>query len=155
MIVQRPLVLLAGLLDVRVDVIDDAVDQGVLEPLVDRRRRARPSSLRLVLLLRRLDRLGELGQPVGGVGPAVEQHVLDALEQVLGDLLVDLELAGVDDAHVQPGADGVIQERRVHRLADHVVAAERERDVAHAAARSCTSGSSRFSSRTASMNSTA
>ena len=25
-----------------------------------------------------------------GVGPAVEQHVLDALEQVLGDLLVDL-----------------------------------------------------------------
>ena len=60
--------------------------------------------LAVVLLLRLLDRLGELGQPVGGVGPAVEQHVLDAFEQVLGDLLVDLELAGVDDPHVEAGA---------------------------------------------------
>ena len=115
--------LLPGLLDVRLDEVDDAVDQRVLEPLLDRAVAPgqvlgrRPSSLRL-------DRLGELGEPVGGVGPAVEQHVLDALEQVLGDLLVDLELAGVDDAHVEPGADGVVEERGVHRLADHVVAAE-------------------------------
>ena len=54
-------------------------------------------------------------------------------EQLGRNLFVDGQLAGVDDAHVQPGADGVVQERRVHRLAHHVVAAERERDVAHAA----------------------
>ena len=29
-----------------------------------------------------LDRLGEREQPLGGVGAAVEQHVLDELEQV-------------------------------------------------------------------------
>ena len=42
-------------------------------------------------------------------------------------------MAGVDDAHIHAGADGVVQKRRVHRLAHHVVAAERERNVAHAA----------------------
>ena len=77
-----------------------------------------------VLLALLLDRLGELGEPVGGVGPAVEQHVLDVLEQVLRDFLVDLELAGIDDAHVEPGVDRVVEERGVHRLAHRVVAAE-------------------------------
>ena len=85
------------------------------------------------LRARRLHRLGELDQPFGGVGPAIEQHVFDVFEQILGNLLVDRELAGVDDAHVQAGADGVVEEGGVHRLAHHVVAAERERDVADAA----------------------
>ena len=78
--------------------------------------------------------LGERDQPLGRVRPAVQEHVLDELEQVLGDLLVDRELAGVDDPHVEAGADRVVEERRVHRLAHHVVAAEREREVGHAAA---------------------
>ena len=73
-------------------------------------------------------------QPLGRVGPAVEDDVLDVLEQVLRDVLVDDELAGVDDAHVEAGLDGVEEERRVHRLAHDVVAAEREREVADAAA---------------------
>ncbi len=94
-------------------------------------------------------------QPVGRVGPAVEHDVLDVLEQVLGDLLVDLELAGVDDAHVEAGLDGVVEEGGVHRLAHDLVAAEAERDVADAAGGLRHAGSSRFSSRTASMNSTA
>jgi hypothetical protein len=33
------------------------------------------------------------------------------------DLLVDLEHAGVDDAHVHAGGDGVVEEGRVHGLA--------------------------------------
>ena len=53
--------------------------------------------------------LGEFDQPLGGVGPAVEQHVLHELEQVLGDLLVNRQHAGVDDAHVQAGLDGVVE----------------------------------------------
>ena len=45
------------------------------------------------------------------------------------------ELPGVDDAHVEPGADRVVEERGVHRLAHAVVAAEREAEVRDAAAR--------------------
>ena len=40
-----------------------------------------------------LDRFGELDQPLGGVGAAVEQHVLDPLEQLRRDLFVDRQLA--------------------------------------------------------------
>ena len=54
--------------------------------------------------------------------------------EFLVDLFVDGDLAGVDDAHVEAGLDGVVQKGRVHRLADRLVAAEGERDVAHAAA---------------------
>ena len=78
---------------------------------------------------------GEGDEPVGRVGPAVEDDVLDVLEQVGRDVLVDDELAGVDDAHVEPGPDRVVEERGVHRLAHDVVAAEREREVRDAAAR--------------------
>ena len=67
-------------------------------------------------------------------GAPVEQHVLDQFQQVGRDVLVDGELAGVDDAHVQPGPHRVEQERRVHGLAHHVVAAEGERQVGDAAA---------------------
>ena len=65
--------------------------------------------------------------------PAVEDDVLDALQELRLDVLVDGELAGVDDAHVEPGCDRVVEERRVHRLAHGVVAAEREAEVGDAA----------------------
>ena len=77
---------------------------------------------------------GDLEQPLGGVRPAVQDHVLDALEQLGRDLGVDGQLARIDDAHVHAGGDGVVQEDGVDRLADGVVAAEGERDVADAAA---------------------
>ena len=78
--------------------------------------------------------LAEVDQALGGVGAAIEQHVLDQHLQLGLDLLVDLEHAGVDDAHVHAGGDGVIEKRRVHGLADFVVAAKAERDVGDAAA---------------------
>ena len=65
----------------------------------------------------------------------VEDDVLDELEQLGRDVLVDHELAGVDDAHVEAGADRVVEEGRVHRLAHRVVAAEREAEVGDPAAR--------------------
>ena len=82
----------------------------------------------------RLQPLAEVDEALGGVGAAIEQHVLDELAELGLDLLVDLEHAGVDDAHVHAGLDGVVEERGVHRLADVVVAAEAERDVGDAAA---------------------
>ena len=63
------------------------------------------------------------------VAPAVQEDVLDPLEEILRDLLVDGELARVHDAHVEARADRVVEERRVHRLTDGRVAAERERHV--------------------------
>ena len=70
--------------------------------------------------------LGDLEQPLGGVGAPVEHDVLDPLPQLGVDLVVDHERAGVDDAHVEAGLDRVEQEDRVDRLAHRVVAAERE-----------------------------
>ena len=93
-----------------------------------------PGEIQLLLLPAPLHRVGELHQPLGRVGTAIEDHVLDVLEQVLRDVLVDDELPGVDDAHVHAGLDRVEEERRVHRFADDVVAAEGERQIADAAA---------------------
>ena len=56
-----------------------------------------------------------------------------ALAQLRVDVVVDGELAGVDDAHVHARLDGVVEEHRVHRLAHRLVAAERERQVRDAA----------------------
>ena len=77
---------------------------------------------------------GEGDEALGRVGAAVEEHVLDALQQIGRDLLIDAEHAGVDDRHVEAGVDRMVQKRGMHRFAHRVVAAERERDVGYAAA---------------------
>ena len=76
----------------------------------------------------------DLEQALGRVGPPVEDHVLDPLQQVRVDVVVLRQGTRVDDRHVEAGADRVVQEHGVDRLADAVVAAERERHVGHAAA---------------------
>ena len=79
-----------------------------------------------------LNLLRVFDQPLGGVRPAVEDHVFDQLAQRRVEFFVDAELPGIDDAHRHARADRVVQERGVHRFAHRVVAAERERHVAHA-----------------------
>ena len=71
-----------------------------------------------------LDGFRELHEPFRRVRPAIEDHVFDAFEQVGRNVFVDRELASVDDAHVEAGFDGVVQECRMNRFADDVVAAE-------------------------------
>ena len=99
----------------------------------------------------RRDVLGDSTSRSVASGAAVEEHVLDALPQLGLDVLVDRELAGVDDAHVEPGADRVVEERRVHRLAHAVVAAEREAEVRDAA-RGVRARAALLDQRQASMN---
>ena len=113
------------------DVVDDAVDERVREPLFDGA--GPPGFVFFDRLGLGRDRFGKGDEPFGGIGAAVEEDVFDVLEQRFVDLFVDGELAGVDDPHVEAGVDGVVQEGRVHRLADRLVAAEGERHVAHAA----------------------
>ena len=78
MIARHGRILLPGFFGVFVDVLDDALQQRVLEPLFDRL--AAPGFVgrggRAALPF---DRLGVLDEPLGRVGPAVEEHVLDQL----------------------------------------------------------------------------
>ena len=91
---------LAQLLGVVLDEAVDALDEGVGDPLAHRQRAP--------LLLGLLDHLagpvvalGDLEQPLGRVGAAVEDDVLDPLAELGLDLVVDHESTGVDDAHVE------------------------------------------------------
>ncbi len=129
---ERPAQRHPRLFGVLFDEVDDAVDQGVRQP--GRHRRLTPRQVDLAPGAGAAHLLGVGHHAFGGIGPAIEDDVLDVGEQRLGDVLVDHQLAGVDDAHVEPGLDGVEEEGRVDGLAHHVVAAEGERQVADAAA---------------------
>jgi hypothetical protein len=129
--VERPRGLLARLLHVRLDELGNAVHEGVSEPLRDIL--LPPAEIHLAHLAGAPELIGDFQQPLGGVGAAVENDVLYPLLQFLRDLLVDGDLAGVDDAHVHAGGDSVVEEHRMHRLAQGVVAAKRERDVGNPA----------------------
>ena len=57
-----------------------------------------------------MDAFGEGDEPLGRVRPTVEDHILGVLQQIGGDILIDVELARVHDRHVEPGGDRVVQE---------------------------------------------
>ena len=115
--IERTPCLEARLLRIFLDELGYALDQRVLEPLLDG-----PGSPFLVLLLRSrvfpvavLLRQGE--QALGRVGAAVQDSVFDGLAQVTVYLVVDGELARVHYSHRQARPYGVIEEDRVDGLA--------------------------------------
>ncbi len=130
--VERPRVLPARLFDVGLDEIHDAVHERVRQAGLDRL--LAPRQVVLALLAVALDRRGEFDHPLGRVRPPVENDVFDVRQQIFRDVFIDDELTGVDDAHVEAGRNRVIEERGVNRFAHDVVPAERERQVADAAA---------------------
>ena len=75
--------------------------------------------------------VGVLDEPFRRFGMAIEQHIFDQPAEIGVDVLIYGELTGVDDPHVEPGADRVVQEAGVDGLPDRLVPAEGERDVAH------------------------
>src|SRR5262249_2902392 len=131
--VERPLGALPRLLRVLLDGVDDAVNERMLEALLDRR--LTPREVYLTLRAGTVHAARILDEPLGRVVAPVEDHVLDALEELRLDVLVHDELARIDDAHVEAGADRVEEERGVHRLAHDVVPAEREAEIRDSAAR--------------------
>ena len=76
---------------------------------------------------------GEREQSFGRVRPPVEDDILAGLAQLGIDLGIDRKLAGVDDAHIHAGRDGVIEKDRMHGLAHRLVAAKREGEIGNAA----------------------
>eukprot|EP00053_Salpingoeca_punica_P018065 m.175524 g.175524 ORF g.175524 m.175524 type:complete len:1311 (+) comp17350_c0_seq2:4566-8498(+) len=120
------------LLRVLFDVLVDALHEGVLEALLHRQ--IAPGLVLLLGLDRGGVRAGVLQQLLCAVGVAVPQQVLAELHEFSGDVAVDGQHAGVDNAHVHAGLDGVEEEDGMHGLADLVHATEREAEVGDAAA---------------------
>ena len=92
-----------------------------------------PREVELALRALAAHRLGELHESLGRVVAAVEEDILDVLEERFLDVGVRDELAGVHDAHIEAGLYRMEEEGRVHCLTHDVVAAEREREVRDAA----------------------
>ena len=76
---------------------------------------------------------GEREQPFGRIAAPVKRNVFARRSQFRIEVVIDRHLAGIDDAHVHSGGDGVIEKDRVHRLAYRLIAAEREGEIRHAA----------------------
>ena len=117
-----------GFLGIGDDVGVDALDQSMREPLADRP--AAPlGGLLLGHCVGTAKALGERDQVLGGIVVAIEDHRVASGAKLGLDLVVDVKLAGVDDRHVEPGGDGMIEEHAVHRAAHGFIAAEREGQV--------------------------
>ena len=126
--------LLAGFFGIELDKFGNAFNQRVFEALFDVP--AAPFRLLSVggivgfaaaILFRQIE------QAFSAVIAAVQNHIFNRIAQLGGKVVVNRQLAGVNDAHVHAVADGVVEEYRVNRLAHRVVAAEGERHVRDAA----------------------
>ncbi len=125
---QRAFEILARFLCVLDDMFENAVHEGMFQ--APGHRRLAPFGVFLLgLALLALEALGDLDQALGRVLAAVEDDILDALPEFRFDLVINVELAGIHDAHIHARRDGVIEEDRVHRPAHRLVSAKTERDV--------------------------
>ncbi len=134
--VDRPTACRVYLLARLFGVLDDEVRDAVHERMGQARLDALIAPFEVLFLLRgaRLELVGDFEQAIGGVASAIEDDVFHALAQLGIEIGIDAELAGVDDAHVHPGLNRVIEKHGMDRFANRIVAAERERHVRHAAA---------------------
>ena len=62
-------------------------------------------------------RVGTLGETIGGVRAAKKEHVLDEFQQFRIDVVVYIELPGIDDAHAETSLNRVVEERAIHGAA--------------------------------------
>ena len=100
--------LLPRLLRIFHDVVENALYESVGEPFLYAL--IAPLEVIPLGLYSARDSSRQLGETLGGLGPAVEQNVLDGGEEILGDVVVHRQLTRVDDAHVHAGTDGMVQE---------------------------------------------
>ncbi len=117
-----------------------AVDQRMRQALAHRQ--GAPFVFLAVVFRTALCRLGDFNQALAGCELllavlvnrlAIEHHVLDALAQGRLQVVINADHAGIDNAHVHAGLDGVVQEHGVNRFAHRIVAAKAEGHIGHAA----------------------
>ena len=135
---QRPLnhiqgttVFLTSFFGVFVNKVRNTLQQSVAQPLFNRTLPPFECLRRPTGLL--LNGFRVFDQTFRGIRPTVQQDIFDVHQQVGVDFVIDLQLRGIDDAHVQTGFDRVIQEGRIHRFPHDVVATEAKTDVADTA----------------------
>ena len=122
--VERPRGALARLFDIRFDIIGDAVDERIFEPLLDAVASRQAASFSCVLAPAPLNFSASSTRRSVESLRRFKHHVFASLAQLRIDLRIDRELAGVDDAHIHARGDGVIEEHRMHRFAHGLIAAE-------------------------------
>ena len=138
--VQRPTALgqngLVRFFGVNGDEVGDAMHHGVAQALLHRGRmlrRAAPFQPFAFVLGRALGAVGNLDQTLASVRATVQHHVFDPFAQLRLEVVIHPDHAGVHDAHVHAGFDGVVQEHGVNGLAHRVVAAKGKAHVRHPA----------------------
>ncbi len=112
------------------DMAGDAFDQCMLDAFLDQPL-APGQVFFLGLSAFTLEALGDFEQPVGAVGPAVQHNILDQFFQLGLNLVINNQLSGVYNPHIEAGFDGVVQEDRMNGFSHRIVAAERKRYVTH------------------------
>ena len=84
------------------------MDERMRQPL--RHRPFAPGEIGFLLLdAMAAEALGERQQPLRRVGTPVEDDVLAGLAQLGIEIVIDRHLAGIDDAHIHAGLDGMIE----------------------------------------------
>ena len=63
-------------------------------------------------------------QALGGIRAAIKDDILDAFSKLRINLVINVELARIHNAHIHARRNGVIEEDRVHGAAHRLVAAE-------------------------------
>ena len=131
---NRPRRRLTRLFGVLLDKFGDAFYQRIFQPLYH----VPAAPFRLLLVLGAVAFTGAIllrqrQQTLGAVVAAVKDNVLYRLAQLGGQIVVNRQLTGVDDAHIHAVANGVIEKHRVDGFAYRIVAAKRERHVRDAA----------------------
>ena len=131
--VKRAFGLKPRLLRVGLDVLGDPIDERMGDALVDRPFAPGEILRPCFFCACAAETFGQRQHAFRCVLTPVQHDVLAGLAQLRVDGLIDRELAGVDDAHVHPRLDGVIEEDGVHRFTHPLIAAKREREVRHPA----------------------
>ena len=129
--------LLVGLFGVFGDEVGDAVYQRVRQALAHGFGvvgRAAPFEFFAFVLGRAFGGFGNFQEAFGGIVAAVQDHVFHALAQLGVQVVVHPDHAGIDDAHVHPGLDGVVQKDGVNRFAHRFVAPKAKAHVGDPAA---------------------
>ena len=78
--------------------------------------------------------LSDIQESFCPVGPPVQYDVFNRIAKFFRQFFVDSKLAGINNAHVHPGLDGVIQKHRVNCFADNIIATKREGHIAYTTA---------------------
>ena len=68
---------------------------------------------------------------------AIKDHILNTLAQFRLNIIINIELTGIDDRHIKASLDRMIQKYRVHCAAHRFVTAKRERNVGKTAGDMC------------------